>query len=129
MEQSLGQILVVDDSTTVRMRMREIVESIGYEILEAGNGLEAIEQATAHPDIFMVFMDMNMPFMGGAETVERLRSLPGFATTPICLMTTQTNKKSIDALRPFGIAAFIVKPVRDDLLIMVINELRGKQQK
>lgn len=68
------QILVVDDDPLACEMTAAVVESIGHEVLLAGDGIEAIKRLAATPDICMVVSDMNMPHMSGIELFRVMRN-------------------------------------------------------
>lgn len=74
MKQVSGKILVVDDSPMIRMRIREELEQDGYEIIEAGNGLEALIHAGSGSPPDLITLDIEMPKLGGFDTCRKLRS-------------------------------------------------------
>ena len=63
--------LVVDDSRAVRIIIGKILTEIGMEVLEAGNGREALEQMKQNPDVELVLVDWNMPVMNGLDFIAR----------------------------------------------------------
>jgi CheY-like chemotaxis protein len=70
----MAHILIVDDQKQIRSLLRTLLESIGHEVIEAGNGREGLCQyRTARPDL--VITDMQMPDMNGAEMIEHLRHI------------------------------------------------------
>ena len=74
-EQAQGTILLVEDESNLRSLVREYLEKQGYTVLEAGNGVAAIEVANAHPTIHLLLTDVVMPEMRGSELANRLSSL------------------------------------------------------
>jgi PAS domain S-box-containing protein len=67
------KILVAEDNAVNAKLLRILLEKLGYQVLQAGNGLEAIEMLRAEPDCAAIFMDLRMPVMDGTEAVRRLR--------------------------------------------------------
>ena len=67
-------MLLVDDSRAIRLAGRRIVESLGIDVLEAGDGAEALQLCRAHGDIDAVLLDWNMPVMDGLTFLSALRS-------------------------------------------------------
>ena len=114
----MAKILVVDDSLTVRMYHRQILESAGYEVEEAENGMEALEKAQLNKyDLFIV--DINMPVLDGYSFVRRLREGEG-NIAPVIMVSTESESKDIEMSLKSGASLHLIKPVRpEDLLINV----------
>ena len=112
------KILIVDDSLTVRMYHRQILQSASYDTDEAENGMEALEKAQLTKyDLFLV--DINMPVLDGYSFVKRLRSGEG-NLAPVIMISTESDAKDIDISMSSGASLHLIKPVRpDDLLINV----------
>ncbi len=118
--------LIVDDATTVRMFVRDILEKAGFAVTEAMNGLEALERALAAaspPDLFVV--DVNMPRMDGYALLRAIRAEPALRAIPAVIMTTESQ--TLDAARAYeaGANLYIVKPGRPDTLTAVARMLVG----
>ncbi len=114
----MAKILVVDDSLTVRMYHRQILESAGYEVDEAENGMEALEKAQMNKyDLFLV--DINMPVLDGYSFVKRLREGEG-NIAPVIMVSTESESKDIEMSIKSGASLHLIKPVRpEDLFINV----------
>jgi len=114
----MAKILVVDDSLTVRMYHRQILENEGYEVEEAENGMEALEKAQLNKyDLFIV--DINMPVLDGYSFVRRLREGEG-NIAPVIMVSTENESKDIEISLKSGANLHLIKPVRpEDLLINV----------
>lgn len=117
-------ILVVDDSSTVRTQLREFLEAEGFDVLEAENGAVGCELAASRaPDL--VVMDVNMPVLNGIDAVRRIRSLPGHASTPIFMLTTERSAALAAQSKDAGATAWMVKPPRFDLLLRGVRAAIG----
>lgn len=112
-----GRVLVVDDASLVRLYYREALESAGYEVDEALNGLEALEKLlVAPPDLLIV--DVNMPQMDGFTFLKVLRrQSPPSSTIPAVVISTEAKPADADAARRAGANFYLVKPVKPDLLV------------
>jgi CheY-like chemotaxis protein len=86
----MPRILVVDDEPDQRYLLRRIFERAGHEVIDAGNGLAALEAVRDSPPDLVV-TDMMMPIMGGAELIRRLREDPATAAIPILAATGDTH--------------------------------------
>ncbi|EOF4154230.1 PleD family two-component system response regulator, partial [Vibrio cholerae] len=85
----MKKVMVVDDASTVRMYHKALLEEIGIFILEASNGVEALERALEMPvDLFLV--DINMPKMDGFTLVREIRCRPELAGIPTVMISTES---------------------------------------
>src|SRR5688500_8819834 len=109
-------ILVVDDSVTVRQQLRGCLEGAGYSVVEAENGQAAIDLARTR-QVELIIVDVLMPVMNGISAIEGLRKLPGYAETPIFVLTTESSGSAAKAGKTAGATAWIVKPFKPDVLL------------
>jgi two-component system chemotaxis response regulator CheY len=110
------KVLIVDDSRTARDLHGFMLESGGYEVHQAINGSEALEKAMV-TRFELIVTDVNMPQMDGYEFTRRIRSTVGYQTTPIIIVSTESEAR--DKTRGFeaGANVYVVKPARpNDLL-------------
>lgn len=111
----MRRVMVVDDSKTVRSYHGSILRDMGVEVLEAENGMEALEKSLDH-DISLYLVDVNMPIMDGYSFVSELRRQPSHRFTPIIMITTQ--EETSDKTEAFRVGAnlFETKPIKPDTL-------------
>jgi CheY-like chemotaxis protein len=113
-------ILVVDDEPDLRFILRRIFERAGFEVREAGHGVQALEQvAESPPDL--VVTDMMMPVMGGAELIRRLHNDPTTASIPI-LAVTGDSQLAGDA------DTVLAKPCRAQQVMAAATALLGQEE-
>ena len=115
-------ILVVDDEDTIRMLVKDILEDIGYHVLAAADGLEALEiyrGKTAQIDL--VILDMTMPVMGGRETFEKLKELN--PDVRAILSTGYSEDDRARQMLAMGVKAFVQKPYRIDDLASAVRRI------
>src|SRR5262249_36532983 len=102
-------VLVVDDSKTVRMMVREALVQDGYDIREACDGCEALTVVkTVTPDL--VVTDINMPEMDGISLIRALRELPEHRLTPILVLSSEATDDIIRNGKNAGATGWMVKP-------------------
>jgi two-component system chemotaxis response regulator CheY len=107
--------LVVDDSRVVRKVARRILEDLGFEVAEAGDGAEALAWCrTAMPDV--VLLDWNMPVMNGLEFLRRLRQEPGGATPRVLFCSVESDLDRIREALEEGADEYIMKPFDGDIV-------------
>ncbi|MFD1384983.1 response regulator [Rhodanobacter aciditrophus] len=123
----MKKILIVDDATTVRMYHRQLMESLGYEVEEAENGIEALERASDQTfDLFLI--DINMPKMDGYTLVKEIRHSTTFQSTPIIMISTEEADHDSERAYAAGANFYLVKPVRLDTLHAYADCLTGGAQ-
>lgn len=113
--------LVVDDTEDNRRIMKTFLTSIGFEVREAADGVEAVDAvSTAPPDI--VFMDLVMPRRNGFEATRKIRQLSGrYASLPIVAVSADAFESTQLESEAAGCEAFITKPVHLDTVLAVIG--------
>jgi len=109
--------LIIDDSRAMRMLLRRVVKGLGFEVLEAGNGQEALDVIAAGemPDVALI--DWNMPVMNGLEFLQELRAEFGPDKPPVVFCTTETEMASIELAITNGAQEYIMKPFDEEILI------------
>jgi two-component system chemotaxis response regulator CheY len=121
------RILIVDDSSLVRLYYRNILERAGFEVEQAINGIEAIERVQAQA-FNLVVVDVNMPKMDGFSFLRALRrSAPSVATLPALVITTESSQYDLDDARSAGANFYLVKPVSEADLLRHAAILTGRQ--
>ncbi len=115
----MAKILVVDDAAFMRMRASKLLTDNGYEVIEAENGLDAVEKYKAErPDL--VIMDITMPVMDGIEAVKAIKSYDPDAIIIMCSALGQ-QAMVINAVRA-GAKDFIVKPFQPDRILATVKK-------
>jgi CheY-like chemotaxis protein len=105
-----------------RAILLEELSSLGFQVAEAANGLEAIEVAARfQPDL--IVMDLTMPVMDGFEATRRLREIPRNARLPVIAMSANSTADTQARSRRAGANEFVGKPYQQAVLVNVIGEL------
>ena len=115
-------ILTVDDSSTMRQMITFTLKGADFEVIEAGDGVEALEVAQGKR-VSLVITDVNMPRMDGITLVQRLRALPEFRFTPILVLTTESGGDMKQKGKEAGATGWIVKPFSPEKLLDVVNKV------
>jgi two-component system chemotaxis response regulator CheY len=111
------KILVVDDSSTMRRIISNILKSNGYDnIVEAGDGVEGLSQLKANPDVKMILTDWNMPNMNGLDFLMKIRETAPIAELPVVMVTTEAEKANVVAAIKAGANNYIVKPFTPEIV-------------
>jgi len=113
----MSKILVVDDSRTIRTIIRRILLELGYEVCEAGNGIEALQVIEAErASVELVLADWNMPEMNGFDLLKQLRQDPGLSSLKVVMVTTETEIENMAAALEAGADEYVLKPFTKDIL-------------
>lgn len=108
--------LVVDDSRVVRKVARRILETHGFQVIEAGDGQQALDACRqSMPDC--VLLDWNMPIMDGITFLTRLREEFGPDEPPVLFCTTENDMSHIARAIETGAQEYIMKPFDEEILI------------
>ncbi len=121
----MPKALVVDDSRTIRTILSKTLKDIGFEVLEAENGREALEVIEAETTaVTLILLDWDMPEMNGLELLKRLRQAPEFSSMVVVMVTAQTELDHIGEALDAGANEYVMKPFTKDILVGKI-ELTG----
>jgi two-component system chemotaxis response regulator CheY len=119
------RILVVDDSSLVRLYYRSALEKAGFAVEQAINGMEAMEKALAQ-SFDLVVVDVNMPKMDGLSFLRVLRGSDGdIASVPALMISTESGQQDRDDARAAGVNFYLVKPVSEADLVRYATVLVG----
>jgi two-component system chemotaxis response regulator CheY len=119
------RILIVDDSSLVRLYYRNILEGGGFEVEQAINGIEAMEKVLEQT-FDLAIVDVNMPKMDGFSFVRALRSnAPAIATLPVLMISTEAHEQDRDDARTAGANFYLIKPVSEAGLLRYAAMLAG----
>jgi PAS domain S-box-containing protein len=119
---SQGVILLAEDNTLNILTIAEYLESYGYKVVKAHDGLEAIEKAEAN-DPSLILMDIQMPVMDGLEAIRRLRLISRFVATPVIAVTALAMPGDRERCLEAGANEFLSKPVHLKQLLKTIHQL------
>lgn len=118
----MARILIVDDAAFMRLRLRTILEGAGHTVIEAANGVQAVDTyGREHPDV--VFMDITMPEMDGLTALTAIRRSHDKATVVMCSALGQQSMV-MDAVRS-GARDFIVKPFQPERVLDTVARVHG----
>ena len=107
---AVRKILVADDNASSREFLREVLEHMGHQVWEAGDGVEAVE--TAHrivPDL--VFLDLHMPGLDGFGVLREIRAAAGLSELTVIAITASAMSGDCERARSAGFTRYLTKPV------------------
>jgi two-component system, chemotaxis family, chemotaxis protein CheY len=110
--------MVIDDSRAMRLILKRIVSKLGYEVIEAANGKEAVDYLHANestmPDVALI--DWNMPEMNGLEFVTTVRAEPRLRQMTLMMVTTESEQSQIVRALAAGAHEYVIKPFTPDAI-------------
>jgi two-component system chemotaxis response regulator CheY len=117
------RVLIVDDAATVRMFHRGILETAGYSVAEAVNGIEGLEKALAE-SFDVILVDINMPKLDGYGFLRELRAQPS-VQPPTIMISTESSDADRTRGYEAGANAYLRKPARPAQLLAYVHVLVG----
>jgi len=126
--ESMLNVLVVDDSVTVRKVTQRYLERYDMQVTTVNDGVEALDQLNkTAPDI--ILLDVEMPRLNGLEVAKQVRSDPQWRNIPIIMITSRSGKKHQKMAKRLGINVFLGKPYQENELLSHICQLTGRELK
>ncbi len=109
LSQGAGEtILVVEDNPALRAALDDALRQLGYQVLAAGHGREALEILTQHPEVVLVLTDLVMPEMGGQALFRAMREQG--VDVPVVMLTGHPMEQELELLRDEGLVGWMMKP-------------------
>lgn len=115
---SLGRVLVVDDDEDIRGTLGAVLQAEGFDVLEARNGLHALQQLLRNPLPDVILLDMTMPVMTGFEFLEMQQEDPRIRAIPVIAVTVHVRVAEIR-----GVRRLVRKPFDLNQLLEVLREV------
>jgi two-component system chemotaxis response regulator CheY len=110
--------LVVDDSRAIRTILSKTLRELGFEVREAGNGIEALEVIQAEKaGVTLILIDWNMPEMNGLDLLKRLRENPKLSSLVVVMVTAETEMNRIAEALEAGANEYVMKPFTKDIIV------------
>lgn len=126
-ESSAARILVADDSDDVRLALQTLLEGAGHEVMEAGNGEEAVGLAQAFmPDL--ILLDVMMPKVDGFKALGLLKADPATKNIPVIMVTARGGRNDEETARGLGAFDYLHKPWSDGEVEMIVNWALTRQR-
>jgi two-component system, chemotaxis family, chemotaxis protein CheY len=118
----MDKILICDDSVSMRRMLKLTLNQANYQVVEAENGLNALELAKKEP-FDLILTDVNMPELDGLSLVRELRTLPQYQFKPILLLTTESAPEKKKMAKAAGATGWLIKPFDPDKLLAAIRKV------
>jgi two-component system chemotaxis response regulator CheY len=124
----MNKLLIADDSSTMRkiiMRVLRQAEISVDNILEAGNGVEGMQQLLSNPDIALVLSDVNMPEMNGLDFVKEIRKSHTKEKLPVIMVTTESGQGLLANALEEGANGYVCKPFTPETIRSALEPYCG----
>ncbi len=118
-----AQILLIDDSVTVRYNLASMLQKAGYQVWQAKDGSEAIAQFLLHPTINLIISDVEMPGMNGFKFLSHRLQDSMLQQVPVIMLTSRSSQKYRQVALELGASAYLTKPYIDGEILQVIANL------
>ena len=110
--------MVIDDSRAMRMILKRIVSKLNFDVIEAGDGQDAMDQLAAMSEVpELALIDWNMPNMNGLEFVVKVRSEPRLREMTLVMVTTESEQNQIVRALAAGAHEYVIKPFTEGAMI------------
>ena len=116
-------VLIVDDSKAILSLMRNVLDVAGYNVLTASDGKEGLLLLESGKEVDMIITDLNMPNMDGITFIWEIRKLSQYMFTPICMLTTETEKAKLEEGESISIDAWIHKPIQPVNVVNIVKQI------
>jgi len=116
-------VLTVDDSKTMRNMLRMALTEAGYTVLQADDGIQGVEVLASSQDIDVIITDINMPRMDGFGFIDHIRKERADRSTPILVLTTESDVEKKQRARQAGATGWIVKPFDAAKLVAAVRRV------
>jgi len=115
--------LVVDDSLVVRTIIEDSIKPMGYDVLHAANGQEALDLLAEHaPSVHLLLLDWNMPVRDGYETIKKIKGISEYRHICIVMISTESEDEKIGQALAAGANGYLAKPFSEKELVDKIQQ-------
>jgi two-component system chemotaxis response regulator CheY len=121
----MANVLVVDDSNTMREIVSGFLNKNGFDVATATDGRDGLAQLRNDPNIKLVVSDVNMPVMDGLTMAEKIRGELANASVRIIMLTTEDNPLMRERGKAVGVNGWIVKPFRGEAVLGPFRKFCG----
>lgn len=125
--QQNNMVLLVDDSITLRQTLTLTLQKAGYQVLQAKDGYEAIEQLRVHTGVELVICDIEMPRMNGFEFLKHRQQDSALGVIPVVILTSRSGEKHRLIATELGATGYITKPFLEHQLLETVNNVMVKR--
>jgi CheY-like chemotaxis protein len=122
------KILLLEDEEDLREMLSETLQSVGYQVFSAADGEEGLKLLSAHPNFSLIVTDLKMPKVNGLQFMTAVKKMQLELEPPMVVMTAYSQQKVIGEGKKLGVAAWIVKPVKKDMLLETLQRILKRKE-
>lgn len=119
----MAKVMIVDDSETLRQKLKEEIVGAGHTVVEAGDGEQGLRVLDLNPDVRIIICDVNMPVMNGLTMCAKISENTKFKGISVIMLTTEASVSLKEAGKKAGVRAWMTKPHNSPALLAAINKL------
>lgn len=121
------KILFADDSPVIKKMVKRALQPLGYDMLEANDGKEALQVLSeSYTEVILIITDWNMPNMSGFELLKEIKANDQFKHIPVIMLTTEGEKANINKAIQAGAANYVLKPFNAPDLVKKVTQCLGR---
>ena len=125
----LNKILIVDDSQLIHSMYRLVLNRYkNCKIVDAMNGLEALDVLSRENDFSLILLDINMPVMNGLQFMEKIKKENIYKHIPIIVISTEGKEEDTLRALQLGATGYVVKPFKPHMLYELIEKILSRKQ-
>jgi len=115
-------IMIIDDSSSIRQVVNLTLKKVGYDVIEAVDGEDALKKLIGQR-VNLIVCDVNMPRMDGITFLKNLKAMPNHKYTPVIMLTTESQEARKQEGKLAGAKAWVVKPFKPEQMLEAIEKL------
>jgi two-component system, chemotaxis family, sensor histidine kinase and response regulator PixL len=123
----LNRVLVVDDAISVRQTLSMTLEKSGYQVCQAEDGIDALDQLRKNPEVGVIVCDLEMPRMNGFEVLSNIAQDPVLSKIPVVILTSRSSEKHKKLAQELGATAYFTKPYSQQEFMAKLQEVMKKK--
>ena len=123
-----SRFMVIDDSVNVRRLLALTLEKVGYEVIQARDGRDALDKLETGVEIDSIVCDVEMPRMDGYSFLSKLRAMDNYAEIPVTMLTSRSGDKHRQLAMNLGATAYFSKPYQERVLLKSLADSLAKYQ-
>ncbi len=122
----MAKILIADDSETLRLELKEVLEKGGHLVVEAHDGADGLKKAEENQGVQLIISDYNMPGLDGITMITKIKQIERYKEVPVGMLTTESSKELKQSGKEAGVVVWVVKPFDPERLLKTVDKVLEK---